>query len=201
MPEIIDEQYGIVYEEPVLSSMTPSELLATFPEAVPIIKKKLREYENYLKDVEPLYGQILDILWQEIYANDSITKEEKERRVTESRRILYERPMGAIKKQINRLSHLLKTYEWRNQPVGSGTITDDDVQKAKLFPLATLVRPNHAGFIHCPFHDEKTASCKIFKDNHFHCFGCGAKGDVIDFVQKIDKIDFIAAVRKILGHA
>lgn len=44
-------------------------------------------------------------------------------------------------------------------------------------------RPNRSGLIVCPFHKEKTASCKV--DHRFHCFSCGADGDVIDFVSRL----------------
>jgi len=40
---------------------------------------------------------------------------------------------------------------------------------------------NRAGFISCPFHSEKTASLKIFKDGGWKCFGCGRGNSVIDF--------------------
>lgn len=49
--------------------------------------------------------------------------------------------------------------------------------------------PNRAGFICCPFHQEKTPSMKIYKDS-FHCFGCGANGDVFSFVEKMDNLTF-----------
>lgn len=39
------------------------------------------------------------------------------------------------------------------------------------------------GNVCCTFHNERTPSMKIYEDS-FHCFGCGAHGDVIDFVQK-----------------
>ncbi|MFA5099485.1 MAG: CHC2 zinc finger domain-containing protein [Candidatus Omnitrophota bacterium] len=39
----------------------------------------------------------------------------------------------------------------------------------------------------CPFHSEKTASLS-FRNNRFKCFGCGASGDVIDFVSKLHGI-------------
>jgi hypothetical protein len=42
------------------------------------------------------------------------------------------------------------------------------------------VRVRHA--IRCPFHDDKTPSLHIYEDGHWHCFGCGAHGDVLDFV-------------------
>jgi DNA primase len=48
----------------------------------------------------------------------------------------------------------------------------------------------------CPFHDEKTPSFSVKPEGqYFHCFGCGAGGDVIDFVMKFDKVDFIEAIR------
>lgn len=37
----------------------------------------------------------------------------------------------------------------------------------------------------CPFHAEKTPSFKVYEDG-FHCFGCGAGGDVIDFVVQME---------------
>jgi len=39
------------------------------------------------------------------------------------------------------------------------------------------------GNVCCIFHKERTPSMKIYEDS-FHCFGCGAHGDVIDFIQK-----------------
>lgn len=35
----------------------------------------------------------------------------------------------------------------------------------------------------CPLHDEKTPSFKVYPDGHFHCYGCGAHGDVLDLHQ------------------
>lgn len=35
------------------------------------------------------------------------------------------------------------------------------------------------GFMCCPFHADRTPSLKLYGD-HFHCFGCGAHGDVVD---------------------
>lgn len=50
----------------------------------------------------------------------------------------------------------------------------------------------------CPFHDEKTPSFTIFtKENNWHCFGCHRSGDSIDFVQQLDGITFIQAVKKL----
>lgn len=61
-----------------------------------------------------------------------------------------------------------------------------------------LQQPNRAGFICCPFHKEKTASMKIYKDS-FYCFGCNAGGDIFDFVQKMDGISFKEAYAALGG--
>ena len=43
----------------------------------------------------------------------------------------------------------------------------------------------------CPFHPDKTPSLTVSEDKGlFLCFGCGAKGDVIDFVMQLDGIGF-----------
>jgi DNA primase len=48
----------------------------------------------------------------------------------------------------------------------------------------------------CPFHQEKTPSFSVHASRQFyHCFGCGASGDVFSFVQKLENITFPEAVR------
>ena len=41
------------------------------------------------------------------------------------------------------------------------------------------------GMACCPFHNDKTPSMKL--DRRYHCFGCGADGDVIDFVSRLEQ--------------
>jgi DNA primase len=50
----------------------------------------------------------------------------------------------------------------------------------------------------CPFHGEKTPSFQVNRDKgFFHCFGCGAGGDVIKFLQLHEKIGFTDAVKQL----
>lgn len=50
----------------------------------------------------------------------------------------------------------------------------------------------------CPFHDEKTPSFMIQKgDTHYHCFGCGAHGDAVQFLMTHLKISFVDAVENL----
>lgn len=55
---------------------------------------------------------------------------------------------------------------------------------------------NRAGFICCPFHSEKTASMKLYK-NGYHCFGCGASGSVIDFAGQLLGLSALDAVKRL----
>ncbi len=48
----------------------------------------------------------------------------------------------------------------------------------------------------CPFHNEKTASMKIY-DTSYYCFGCHASGDVIKFVQTLFNLSFLETLKKI----
>ena len=45
------------------------------------------------------------------------------------------------------------------------------------------IKVSRTGMACCPFHDDKNPSMKV--DQRFHCFGCGADGDVIDFTAKL----------------
>ena len=53
----------------------------------------------------------------------------------------------------------------------------------------------------CPFHDDTTASLSVDGvPDRFHCFGCGATGDVIDFVQRLYGLTFPEAVAHLQGQ-
>ncbi|BAJ00850.1 DNA primase [Shewanella violacea] len=53
----------------------------------------------------------------------------------------------------------------------------------------------------CPFHSEKSPSFTVSRDKQFyHCFGCGAHGNVIDFVMEYDRLDFIDAIEELAGQ-
>jgi len=55
---------------------------------------------------------------------------------------------------------------------------------------------NYSGL--CPFHEEKTPSFSVHATRQFfYCFGCGVSGDIFDFVQKIENVTFMDAVRAI----
>lgn len=48
----------------------------------------------------------------------------------------------------------------------------------------------------CPFHNEKTPSFTVYAEKgNYHCFGCGAGGDVITFIRQIENLDYVEAVK------
>jgi DNA primase len=54
----------------------------------------------------------------------------------------------------------------------------------------------------CPFHDDSTASLSVGGvPDRFHCFGCGAGGDVIEYVARLNKLSFVDAVQALESGA
>lgn len=53
----------------------------------------------------------------------------------------------------------------------------------------------------CPFHNEKTPSFSVSQEKQFyHCFGCGAHGNVLDFVMEFDRLDFVEAIEELASQ-
>ena len=52
------------------------------------------------------------------------------------------------------------------------------------------------GMVCCPFHDDRHPSMKLNED-YFYCFGCGAKGDAIEFTSKLFGISTLEAAQKL----
>ena len=74
----------------------------------------------------------------------------------------------------------------------------DSVSMLDILARYNLPKPNRAGFIRCPFHNERTASMRIYEKD-CHCFGCGFNSDIFGFVQKYEGISFKDAFRELGG--
>ena len=55
---------------------------------------------------------------------------------------------------------------------------------------------NRNNMVCCPFHNDKNPSLKL-NDTYFYCFGCGASGDVIDFVSALFGLSPVSAAQKL----
>ncbi|MFN8472190.1 MAG: CHC2 zinc finger domain-containing protein [Anaerolineae bacterium] len=75
----------------------------------------------------------------------------------------------------------------------------------RAYPLADLLEANGITLTPagrqrlkglCPFHDDRRPSLIVYQDDqHFHCFACGAHGDVVDFVRRRFHLSFLDACR------
>lgn len=72
----------------------------------------------------------------------------------------------------------------------------DRVSIRDVVTTYTAEQPNHAGFVCCPLHHEKTPSMKLY-DKSFYCYGCHEGGNAINFVMKYFNLDFKSACVKI----
>jgi DNA primase len=91
----------------------------------------------------------------------------------------------------------------------AGRIRDEDVALVReRAPIAEIVgehlqlrRVGNRLTGLCPFHDERSPSFNVnAEQGFFHCFGCGENGDVIDFLQKIDHLDFRDALERLAAR-
>lgn len=89
-------------------------------------------------------------------------------------------------------------------------MASDDVQKIKdrlniAEVVGQYVQLKKAGrnyTARCPFHKERTPSFFVSPERGTYiCFGCGEKGDVFSFVQKMESVDFAAALRQLAERA
>lgn len=71
-----------------------------------------------------------------------------------------------------------------------------------ISPYVNLSRRGRLSKGLCPFHNEKTPSFTVYPDSQsFYCFGCGAGGDVITFVRRIENLDYVEAVKSLAERA
>lgn len=65
-----------------------------------------------------------------------------------------------------------------------------------------LKKKGHDYWACCPFHNEKSASFSVSSQKgFFHCFGCGAHGNAIDFIRQFDNLSFTEAIESLASAA
>lgn len=135
----------------------------------------------------------------------------RRKRWQEERKVLVvataERNYKAIKEEIKRLSEIIRFIQ---SPASKPKqLTKEEIQTLKarvpmslLLPTPPLRTSDTREVYHCPFHQEKTPSFVVYKDdNHYHCFGCQESGDPITYVQKIKNLTFPQALEELQRYA
>lgn len=73
-----------------------------------------------------------------------------------------------------------------------------DKEKANTYPIENLIKVGRDGFAICPFHQEKTGSLMVYKDNHAYCFGgCQKRYDAIAIAMQVWGVDFKSALERL----
>lgn len=153
--------------------------------------KTIANIKNYIKEIDAQLNKNLD---KERYAK-SVGNPFAHYDIV---RTMLVNAKDNLKRKIRRIQYLKKPAEITGNE--NGKITNQDIFRAKDVPLENFLDLNEKGFAHCPFHGkDKTASLRVYKNqNKFYCFSCAAGNDVIDFMMKLEKCNFIEAVKKLL---
>ena len=185
------------YESQTKPSVSLLEAVEAFGEdAKPVLNEKL----NDLSRLEAMYQNLLEAkvaaAQRTFTYNDSFLNWFLTRAVT----IKTATKLAEIKKERKNISRaLLLTTKGENKDL------ERRVEAAKQIPIESLYtgklkRSSKKRLVGiCPFHNEKTPSFTIYlKGNSWYCFGaCKTGGDSIDFIQKLEHLDFKSAVRRL----
>ncbi len=184
-----DEEYlEALRHEPVTFSV--HDLVHIFPDALPAVKRNLTLHKKELSRLIDIHLPILETVLEHIHRACPSDHPQKSTILTLYTSVYFDQYIDPVKQRIDFLQRLVRAYTWKNVP------SDDRVRFAREVPIASIVEPNRAGFICCPFHTEKTPSCKLY-GTKFKCFGCGEHGDVIDFYMKVYGVGFTTALAKL----
>lgn len=111
----------------------------------------------------------------------------------ESRRLMLE--CGNIKAlEKARDSILARNYHTPSET--NMGLTDEQIVRAREYPLEKLIETNRAGYVICPFHEDTKPSLWV-KRGYGYCFSCGESCDSIKWLMSVEKMSFMDAVRKL----
>ena len=109
------------------------------------------------------------------------------------------RVLAIIEKPSRVVKRIVALQQPRSVSQAFNSITDADIERAKEYPIEELYEGTlRAGMGKCPFHEDKTASLSFRRYNRFRCFGCDARGSVIDYYMKLNGVEFIQAVKALI---
>lgn len=96
--------------------------------------------------------------------------------------------LGVLSRKLDRMCGIIKP----------GSITDEDIEAAKAYPIEELIEGVDRNTAICPFHQEKTPSLHI-KNNKAYCYGsCKKTWDTVSFLMQKEGISFVEAVRRLI---
>lgn len=175
-------------------SLQLGEALSIFSENLVDIKEALSE--NMLYDLKKLgkvkTGRKKGIPYENLMWVRTAVHEIEVERITVARLKIIKR--------------IVALFEY--SPKAKGNITPEDIARAKEMPIEEMYSgrlfksggKSQCGL--CPFHEERTPSFHIYKDNRYKCFGCQEHGDAIEFYMKqnnMRKDQFPEAIKRMVN--
>ena len=102
-------------------------------------------------------------------------------------------------KKINILKIIENEYMQKSILNYKNIITQEQIEQARSYPLWKYLDKKQKDKITCPFHPDKTPSLHLYALSGF-CFTCSKKVDSIEYTMRTRGIDFISAVKMLLGR-
>jgi len=165
-----------------------------FKVVMPEVREKITEFKEEMGNVGKcmrlryLYDRLIELDAELIERQANYQASLQHDRPYQERALIASR-IPQVEKEIKRIEAEIRLItEGHNYE-----ITPAMIEVAKQYPVENLVEVKR-GIALCPFHDDHHPSMGI-KNNRFHCFACGEKGDPIAFVMKRDGFSFGEAVK------
>lgn len=173
-----------VYAERIGAINTPENRLR-------VCKKLLASNVKYVKDFMKEHVSYCDRKIEELMTKNRNTENEIERDFTQLTIDEYVRVRDEWKRTV-------KAFSYKKDD--TKLITEQDVLRAKEYPITNMIKFNSQGFAPCVFHQDKTPSMRYYKNsNSVHCFGCSTSGDSIKVGQQLFGENFINTVKRLCG--
>lgn len=185
--DYVDELRHYWQENPVKTNYSAKQWLEMDPEVEKIFDQILLEKEM---DRQRLMLRIKTKLMAQAKMPTQIWKD-----------ILVETVRISDGEKLEKINREILWFRLGKVKLEKGEINDNQIQQARDFPVEDLMETKKIRKMWCcPFHEEKTPSFHIYKENSWHCFGCQAHGNnAIDFVMQKEKMGFVAAVKFLTG--
>jgi len=167
---------------PTKSNYTSAQWLELYPELNTDFQRLLQEAEKEHRDLVNSIKKLIRTFMRLGEPNYQIGKE------------LTRLTLGL------RLEEVSSRIKWLKQGLvkelaSKRSVSASQVEKARNYPIINLLseRPKK-GLIKCPWHKEKTLSCKVYP-THLHCVFCGKSQDSIGFLMEQKHMSFPDAVK------
>lgn len=174
------------------------EIVDAFPEAEKYLKARRRRIRAEEKEALCAAEEELRDSLSSVYRGQF--SETNQTFLVDIAKETFENRKRRYSRELKRIDRYLGIYKGKRSD-SEGRITEEDIARAKQYPIREIIEVTRRdGMVCCPLHTEKTPSCKIYNDNHWHCYGsCNTGGDVIDLVMAMQEMDFIPAVKYLTG--